>query len=399
MTSSLIPFGSSTNSSVLFEVNGTPYENFKSIRLSKSLEGFVHVFEAVATRSLSDEFPIKPGDEVSIYLDNIIAFTGYVEFFEDSLDNGLHEMVIGGRSKTIVCLKSDSIRGLSFSPKAELRDVIYKMLKRNGINVQNIRSKDAKRGKDENFIGIIDLAEPKPFEAGDKVEGENGQNLFELMEKYAQKRQVLLNTDSYGNIVITRGGDELLDSEIIMRSPDFIFDKTRETNILSRRYVRDDVDRFNKYIVKSQVNISGLPIGSVSSPKEITAKEGQAIDSSINSELTKVIVDDSNTDQTLQERATWEANIARARSITYNCVSQGFKPDNVTDKLWQPNFLIKVNDETVKVDSNMLVSSVEFTFSADSGSRTSLQLISPDSYTLQAEQDETESRVNKITFP
>lgn len=399
MVSSLIPFGSSVDSKVIFEVNGTPYQNFKSIRLSKSLEGFAHVFDAVATRNLSDEFPIKPGDEVSIYLDNIIAFTGYVEFFDDSLDSGSHEMAIGGRSKTLVCLKSNAIRESSFNPKAQFRDIIFKLLNRNGIKTENILSKDAKRGKDENFIGIIDLANPSPFDVGDVVDAKVGDNLFELMEKYAQKRQVLLNTDAYGNIVITRGSSDLVDSSLVMRTPKAFFDQTRQTNILSRQYTRDDQDRYNKYIIKSQSNLSALPIGSSSSPIDITNKQGEAVDSDMNQELIRVLIDDSDSNQTAQERATWEANIARARSIKYNCVVQGFKPDGITDQLWEQNKLIKVIDDTVKIDSNMLISSVDFTFSSDSGSQTALQLISPDSYSLQAEQNEVESRSNQFIYP
>jgi prophage tail gpP-like protein len=249
-------------------------------------------------------------------------------------------------------------------------------------------------------IGVIDLVNPDEFKEDDIIGSEVGESISDFINKYAAKRQVFVNADGKGNIVIDRGATELLPTKLIYRklSPGSIKSaiNTRENNMLSVSLDRSYEDRFNKYVVLTQKNPNALlETGSAVSASEVVEQKGSATDSTMRTSRTFVILDDSDSKETADKRAIWEANIRRARSLDYSCDVQGYKISSDSDVIWSPNKLVIVEDEINSISSQMLIKSVTYSFN-ENGSITTLNLGYPDSFTLQAEQTVRESRTNKI---
>lgn len=394
--------------SVILEVNNTPYTNFKSISVTRSMETLSSSFTAVATIDNFRSFPIKLGSKVRILIDGIPVLTGFIENLSPYYDNSIHEVTISGRDKTCDIIDSSLISPVNFPSKISLKDVILKILSGNNINSKIVSESEQERANNEGFIGIIDLVNPSEFGDGDIIATDVGENVFEVINKYCAKRQVLVTTDGRGNVLISRGSEKKINRSLVHRKRSaennlletpirdtLLIPNTRQNNILSSRSEYSILSRFNKYIVRTQGNLNSLSdILQSIDPKSAVSQKGEAFDSEIRETRALVIsADTSNTDETALERAKWEANIRRARAFNYECVVQGFFADDGV--LWQPNYLANVEDDTQDVNGFLLIKSVVYDFSLD-GSKTKLNLGYKDSFTLQAQQVLREANENKF---
>ena len=88
-------------------------------------------------------------------------------------------------------------------------------------------------------------------------------------------------------------------------------------------------------------------------------------------------------------RAKWEANVRKTRGRQYSVTVVGFR--NQTKALWKVNTLVSVVDEFAGINSQMLINSVDFSFSLDSGSTTSMTLVPSNAYTIDLSEPKTET--------
>jgi len=378
---------------ILVQINGVDYENFISVTARRSIETITGTFEAVATIDKFGNFPIKLQDTVRILVEGQSVINGFIEVIEPSYDNTSHTIRLAGRDKTADVIDSSVKAPFSLSPSKgtiTLKTTIEKLLEGNGIN-----------------IGVIDLVNPKPFGAGDTLDAEVGQNMFEVIDKYCQKRQVLATTDGNGNIVIARGSTNLIGARLVHRDTNLVSPTpqtdlgpefppiTRENNILSASARYSMAERFNEYAVLSQSNLGSLLSAAIASnTSSIVDQPGSAKDTDVRaSRFLSIPADTSNDVNTSVDRAIWEANVRRSRGFSYQCSVQGFLATE--DQIWAPNFLVSVKDGKADIDSQLLIKTVEYN-SSDAGTVTTLEMSYKDSFNLQAERSVIDSRSNKF---
>jgi len=53
---------------VIVEINGIPYQNFKSVNVTRSIDAITGTFEVVATINNFDDFPIRLQDQVRTFI-------------------------------------------------------------------------------------------------------------------------------------------------------------------------------------------------------------------------------------------------------------------------------------------------------------------------------------------
>ena len=94
-----------------------------------------------------------------------------------------------------------------------------------------------------------------------------------------------------------------------------------------------------------------------------------------------IVAEKSSSNGQAKERATWEANIRKARSQIYTVVVQGYRSDSGV--LWSVNNLVSIVDEFSDINAQMLINSVKFMFSAAEGSRTEIGFVPKDSYQVK----------------
>lgn len=342
---------------LLLEINGSVYENATSIRVYRSLYNFLGQFDAYTTANENDALPVKVGDVVRVLADRSPIFNGYIESIGVRYDNGSHEISISGRDKTCDVLDSTVFGQKTYKGAINLKSVAEKVLLNNGISGISVL--------DQSLTNVYD------FKSGERIQAEVGQTIYEFLDKYARKIQVVMTTNEDGNIVFYRGSAE--DSGLNLKFGE---------NILSASFSKKNSDRFNKYIARSQLD----PLSNQSlSADDIVNQTGQT---AVDSEIRQGRILEFNTEEEMNndlsfDRAAFEANIRRANSINYSCVVQGH---SVNGSIFKVNSLAYVSDDFCKIASKMLIHSVEYSYSLGSGSRTKLEMTYKDAFTLDAQQ-------------
>jgi prophage tail gpP-like protein len=212
------------------------------------------------------------------------------------------------------------------------------------------------------------------FRGVDVVAPEAGVNAWEFLDKLARKRQVLLNSNAEGNLVIRSRQPTYVEASVLHRVAD------NNNNVLRYSASNDSTGRFNFYVSTSQVNLVALSSGAANAASLVDLK-GTARDTAIRIGRQKVLAESSYGGTENEDRAKWEANIRRARGQVYSATVHGYR--NQTGELWTPNTIVYVADEYVEIDRLMLINSVMFGFDGDAGRTTTLGLIEKDAYTLE----------------
>lgn len=342
------------------EVNGIEYKDFITLETQLRLDALSNTFTFEAAVPGVSQLSFKKGDPVRVIVDGEPVVTGFVEIIAGGYDPESHSVTIQGRDKTgdIIDSTLDDLGDLR-SP-ISLKSIIEKA-------ISNI----------SNTIKVIDNANPKKFnEAEDITAPEPGKNTFEFIEDLARHRQVLLTSDSDGNIVIekTPGGN----SNGLLQN----ITGAANNNIISADFSYDDTGRFNVYKFVSSLNPIALNKTSNTQITTLVSQKGAIIDTGIRIGRQLVLIAESSfSDDSNDARAKWEANIRKARGLAYSCIVQDYRPEPGFD-IWLPNRLVNIVDEFADINAQMLINTVNFSMSTTTGRLTTLTLVEKNAYTL-----------------
>ena len=364
---------------IQIEIDGLRYDGFTNASIKRSMDTMCASYSLTCTAKTGKAFPIQRSKPVKIIVEGEVVLTGYVENLKVDYSATRHNIIISGRGRTCDLIDSSLTGVKEFNAPISLEAIINKVLLDNGLSeIQVI-----------NQAGALDM-----FRADEIVAAEVGQTVFEFIEKFARKRQVFLGEDGNGNLLLLRAGVE--DSGTALLN----LINGSSNNIISASVSYNETNRFNRYTVHSQLNTKGLNKkvnGKKTSAKynaeQLTAQTGSAYDSEIRTTRVKEIVaDTSSSSQDSTQQAIWNANVARARSSEFNCSVQGFKKSPNT--IWKVNQLVKVEDHFCDVNAILLINTVEYSLSVESGSTTAITCVVKDAYTLQSELDAQEKKAN-----
>lgn len=367
---------------IALEVDGKPFVNFTSIAVNKSLEMISGTFVFQATITDNDQFPIKTGQLCRVIVDNspspIPIITGFVEIVEGQSDAASDTISIQGRDKTADLIDSTLTADQSdFPGPISLKKMAETAMQKAGITGIAVIN---------NVTGLED------FKTSDFQASEVTETIFEFLERYARKRQVVLTSNGDGNLVITRSGQTKSPFKLIR----LLEDTENQNTVLSSRYRSDISQRFNRYIVKSQINSSSAGLFDTTSAEDATNKEGRATDDEIRASRTLTIIHESSGDtKELQEMATWTARFRKSRGKPYGCNVQGFIVPN-TQTTWEPNVLFDVTDEKYSVNEDLLLREVSYEFSLQSGSIVSLNFVPSNAYSVELERPIAEQQTSSF---
>jgi prophage tail gpP-like protein len=360
---------------ITIEIDGVEYTFFKSMTVKRSLETLSGSFSFISSGTGSEDFPIKVGQECVISINGTRVLTGFVEQISGTLDSATDDITIVGRDKTADLIDSTLGNDISLNASFTLKELAELILKK--LKITNIK--------------IVDNVNPAPF--NDRATIEIGTTAFEYLEKYAKKRQLLLTTNGNGDLVFTRSGTTILET-VLSTEPG------AAATIINRTFHLDTTKRFNAYVCKNQDNDSSA-VFFESKTSESVDRQAIAIDKSIRATRVYTFQSGHSTmvSGELLKRAQWEANFRRAQGFSYTCLVQGFKPLS-DDRIWEPNLLVRVIDKEsnlnlgkgADINSTLLISSITYSLTNESGATTSLQLVTRDSFTLQVNKPEKDKK-------
>lgn len=376
---------------VTLQANGNKYDNLLSFRITKNIEDLSGTFEVMATSTdtYSDN-PIEPQDPVVIAVDDEPVISGFADEVEISYSPDGHTIKIVGRDKTADFIDS-TLDAKTFNPPIGFEQLLTKLLTFVGYTVVSPNKKlGLGLALGQNQISIINnYGTIAPFTTAEGIQLRHSESAYNLIKRCAERRQIILNSDGGGNIVIAKIGD--VEAFTILQNIDS--DSSTGNNIKNARVRRSFQDRFYRYTVKSMTTTGTDAGGSNFDGNDAvdplsnnaTPQSGAAIDPDIRpSRILTLIGSTALTSSDCKNRAEWEANIRKTKGFTYECevfgLRQNLDSNLAVNPLWWPNQVVYVIDEFAGLDNEFLIKSIEFNQDLNAGTTTKLQLVEKDSY-------------------
>jgi len=363
------------NNSITIAVDGTKYEGWSSVSVTRSIETFCNSFSFTSSQvSMDRQFPIKVGQKCAIYVNNVQVIYGWVEKLvirdsAESAESGTHSISIVGRDRTCDILDSTAA-SLNFTPPISLENLTRKILSDLGLS-------------DIEVINNYKLAKLTSTEST-----EVGISYYDFLQYFAKKLQVIPITTNDGNIEFIRAGTQVYDTILSKNIDD-------PNTIVSSIMTLDFTARFHNYEIVGQndYSILGVPIDDDSA--SIVAN---AVDTDIrpSRQYTFSAEDGQASKEDSQLRVNWEANFRRGQSFIYEVTVPYFKPA-LDDGIWQPNKLVRVNDTINDIKSILLITSVEYSQSVleNQGSLVKMKLLTSDAFTAEVNRNKKKKKDNK----
>ncbi len=326
-------------------VGGKCYEGWLSMRLTRSIEQAAAAFTLSFSERWSSErrpVPIDEGDACTVKVRGKLAVTGYIDDSNITYSATEHTMDVRGRSKAGDLVDCSAVHDSGQWANKGLLQIAKDLCDPYGVSV----------------FADADVSKPLP-----QFALEQGEKVFDALERGARMYGCLLTSGSDGSLHFAEAGSKRTSTVLRLGS-----------NIERGSRRGSWSGRFSKYIVKAQSRGSDQFSGADAATPQATATDPAVS----RSRTLIVLADDQGAGDVLQNRATWERNVraGRARKLTY--IVRGWERQG---GLWEPNLLVKVEDEILRVDAELLVVSATLILDGQ-GARTQLELTEREAYTV-----------------
>lgn len=347
-----------TKDEVSLVVNGSVYKGWTGVSVKIGIRAISGGFDLTVTDDWTPSkkaWPLAPGDKCTVKIGPDVAITGYVDDVEVSYDENQHSIRVSGRDAAadlVDCAAGSSPGHYSNLTLAKLASQFCKPF---GISVvDNVGDTTVLPNSSVNI----------------------GETVFELLDKAARLRAVLLYSDGKGSLVLGKPGT--------VRCPTALVEGGNLVKATGRFSAKD---RFSAYVVKSQLGgwNPNVPV------ETATGIIGKATDSGVsryrpfevNAEVTTDIAG-------AQRRANWEASTRRGKSQAITVTVEGHRQSD--GSLWLPNFLVQVTAPWLGLSkaTDLLICEVDYVQNDDEGTVTSLELMPADAMRV-LKTDETAS--------
>jgi len=339
-------------------INGVSYQPWQSLSISRDLDSPIGTFTMEFVdkwRQAGDEWPLKPGAAVSVKIGTRKqpVITGYIDKIDASISKDDRSVTITGRDLT-----SDLV-DCSYIEENEIESTTFLAL----------------ANKLASFFGLTATYENPALASSDKpfkFRYQQGDTMMEILAKEGKPKGFNLKTDGEGNLVIFNRNNsfQLPTSPVALE---------QDGNILTASIEIDHSERFSTYIVKGQASNDDLGWGLIKNQAK-----GVADDTGIGRTRAKIILSDAEVDNvSVQTQAEQEADIRKRQSNKVSITVQGWTK-GALGELWEVGDLVPVNAGFIGVsNATMLIKSVSFEKSVDSGTLTTLGLVTPDSFRVE----------------
>ncbi len=351
---------------ITLEVSGKRYTQFQSAAVTIRMDSLCRAFTFQAASKDDVALPFLGGESCRVFINNSPVIDGYIEIVQSqySVSNGgvNFNILVSGRDKLgdLVDSTLDSISEL-IAP-ISLKRICELVIEQLGLDIK-----------------VIDNVNPDEFSsAEDIISPEPGQAAFEFLEIFSRKRHVLLTTDGLGNLVIEKAsGGYLPNGSLRLRS-----NGSGNNNVLAGEVSYDITGRFNVYKLASSMSPVALNAAGDVDINALVDQSGTATDPTVRKGRQLVLISDNPySDGQSTDRAKWERSVRAARGVVYSATVSGFTYDE--NSIWPINRTVSVVDELARINSRMLINSVNFNYDLTVGEETILGLVSPDSYLLE----------------
>lgn len=317
---------------------------WQEINITLSMDNLAGSFELQFSDRYGDDdkYRVTPGDRCTVSVDGETLITGYVFEAMPSYDASTHSVTVRGNDAA-----GDLVDCSAMHKGGEWTNATLVQI-----------ADDLTLPFDVEVRPLVDVG--APFR---KFSIQQGETVFEALDRAARFRGVMLMSDGQGGLLITRAG---INNSVLPTA------LAPGENVLSAQAHLSWRERYSQYTVK------GEGIGDDESwGAAVTQQAGYALDKSVDRYRPLVILAEENGHaQSFGERAVWQRNVRAGRSARVTYTVQGWYHDA---GLWMPNRLVPVRDPLLHLAGDMLITAVKYRRSRD-GARAELSLMRPDAY-------------------
>lgn len=334
--------------SPILVVNGQRHEGFESAQVVQAFGASLvatsfSVEYAPRADSDADAAVIEPGDDVVMVVGDEELVHGYVERASLSYD-------ANGRKHSIQCM-------------SRLVDAVKCSARRNGSSLRDVTLFEIVSALLERYpVTVIDVAQASA--RFDVFRVSTGESIVDAIARAARARGVMLY-DAAGDLVIGRVGQDRTATVI-----------ERGVNVLRGERLLDWSERFSEYHFCGQTRATDELYGLDA------AQIGQTVEDREVSRVRELVVQaHAGRREDLGHRAILERNARAGRSERLTYELRGWTTDE--GALWRPNVRVRVVDDWLGVDAELLVVRVTHAFGSRGSSgryRTSLELTRPEAF-------------------
>lgn len=349
--------------------NGAPYAGWKKVDIKQDFDKAVGECTLTISRQPGRPLPMRLGDDVVVLVAGQPVITGYVKEIDGSHAWSDHEIHVKICDQTRFFVDSTIGPGLSLEPPVKLKTVLDKTLKQMGLSK----------------IKVIDRVSPEEYGHAEVPVGAVDVTGFNWADMWSRKRQVVLNTDGKGNLVIDRNK--------MKRGPGRLHkgpEDDPENNVKKSTYRITDDGRHSKTACASQKSTNDSwwesQAKSIASGQAdpLSTKWGQASDSAVRPERRLHYRAKRGLEgQSPKKAAKWRSNLAKARGFQYTALVQGF--DQAPGTLWWPGFIIPVYDYEWDISDELFIAGVRFQKEWEGGAETEVSCTYKDAYSESEE--------------
>jgi prophage tail gpP-like protein len=324
-------------------VNGVDFGGWTSAKIKRSLEKIDGSFEIESTELWPDNSaprPINTGDKCTVSIDGQVVITGFVDVVEPSYDNDKHSVKITGRDATCDLVDCSAIHKTGGWTNAKLDQIANDLCKPFGIKV----------------LVQTDLGAVFP-----KWRIQEGETVYECLERAARLRGVLLMSDGQGSLILGRPSQTSIGVTL-----------QRGVNIEKAKAKNDATKRFSQYIIKGQ-----RPGSNDANGEAVTSQKAQSTDAAVTRYRPLVVLlEDQGQVSDFKTRAQFEATVRAARALEATITVTGW---TYAGGVFGPNNLLHVTDPWLGIDRDLLIKDVDLTLD-ENGTRGEIGLTVADAY-------------------
>ncbi|WP_265432815.1 phage baseplate assembly protein [Aeromonas salmonicida] len=316
---------------ITLRVDGQLYSGWQKVRITRSLRDIAGDFELHLTRKWKDAkaMAIREGSACTVHIGNDLVLTGYVDDFTPSYDAKEVSWVVSGRSKT-----------------SDLVDcsAIYKTGQWQGVTLDKV-ARDISKPFGIQVVIECDLGAAFP-----RVAIEQGETCFELLDRMAKQRAILLTTNEKGQLVLTQASKQEMGVSLILG-----------VNILAARGNFSMRDRASEWIVKGS-SYGGGATWDATATTTIGGQKATIADPDVPRYRPRIIIaEDVTTVAGASKRGQWQKQRSIGEGTQTEITVAGWRTQGVKgDKgpLWRINRICPIKCEFQGLDVSWLIVSV-----------------------------------------
>ncbi|MFA7257904.1 MAG: phage tail protein [Aeromonas bestiarum] len=343
---------------ITLRVDGQLYEGWQKVRITRSLRDIAGDFELTVTEKIdvAQKITIKRGSACTVHIGSDLVLTGYIDTFVPSYDAKEVTRIVSGRSKTGDLVDSSAIYKAGQWQNATLDKVARDISKPFGIEV----------------VVECDLGATFP-----RVAIEQGESCFELLDRLAKQRAVLLTPNEKGQLVLTQASDQVMGASLILGE-----------NILAARGNFSMMDRASEWIIKGS-SYGGGATWDNTAAATIGGQKATITDPDVPRYRPRIIIaEDVTTVAGASKRGQWQKQRSIGEGTQTEVTVAGWRTHGMKGDrgpLWRINRMCPIKDDIQDLDVNWLIVSVSLMEGDQTGRETIINLTPREAMLIPAE--------------